>query len=358
MKNIIFYLIFCLYIPLNFSYAQTDSTIIEEEETEETTDFSKMVAGEKVKAFCSSRILGQVPQKLISIGYDLQTANTLTAGRFGENPENSQKISLNRGLRVGVNYPVISKNNILLNLGFNYTENLYHFENSVENAHPLIRSLEQNGLRSLGLNATVFKPLNLKNFLLFQVAANLNGDFTFSNFQSLEYLRYSAAAVYGWKPHDRLMWGLGVSRSYLAGALNYFPVLYYFYTSENGKWGLEGLLPGRFNYRRTLDKKNILLFGFELEGNTFRLNNQNNIFDTNLKELELRRSELRIRATYERAISRLIWASIQVGYRYNWDFNIDNGDFFRSIFDDKPFLINNRLTNPLYFSITLNWVSP
>jgi hypothetical protein len=340
-----------------FCLAQTDSTIIEEEESE-TVDYNQMVATQKNKAFCSARILSQTPQKLISIGYDLQMSNTLTAGNFAGFAEESDKISMNRGLRVAINYPVISKNSILVNLGLNYSETLYQFANNTELNHPLLKSLNNNGLRSMGFNATVFKPLNSKHFLLFQATANLNGDYTFANFQSLRYTRYGGAAIFGWKAHDRRMWGLGVGRSYLAGALNYFPVLYYMYSSENGKWGVEALAPARVQYRRNLSKKDLLLVGYELQGNSFRLNNRNNVFNTTtLNELELRRAELRIGVTYERALSRLIWLSAQVGYRYNWEFNIDNGDFFRSLFDNKPFLINNSLTNPLYFGISLNWVS-
>jgi hypothetical protein len=341
-----------------FCFAQADSTLIEEEEEDgETVDYNQLVATQKNKAYCSARILSQTPQKLISVGYDFQAANTLTAGNFNNFAEESDKISLNRGLRVAINYPVISKNSILVNLGFNYSETFYQFANNELN-HPLLKSLNNNGLRSMGLNATVFKPLNSKHFLLFQATANLNGDYTFAHFQSLRYTRYGGAAIFGWKAHDRRMWGLGVGRSYLAGALNYFPVLYYMYSSENGKWGIEALAPARVQYRRNLSKKDLLLLGYELQGNSFRLNNRNNVFNTaTFNELELRRAELRIGLTYERALSRLIWLSAQVGYRYNWEFNIDNGDFFRSLFDNQAFLIDNRLTNPLYFGISLNWVS-
>lgn len=349
--------LFLLFFSL-FTNAQNDTTIIEEEGDTEQVDFSKMVASEKIKAFCSSRVLGQSPQKLITIGYDFQFTNDLNAGSFGNFSEEASRIRFNRGLRLAVNYPVISKNSFLLNLGLGYAEQLYQFENESELNHPLLQSLRENGLRSLAFNVTIFKPLNLKHFLLFQAGAALNGDYTFSEFQSLEYTRYNAAVVFGWKPHDRLMWGLGASRSYLAGALNYFPVLYYFYTSENGKWGLEGLVPGRVQYRRNINKNNLLFFGYELEGNTYRLSNRNNVFQTDLNELELRRSELRIRLTYERPLTRLIWLSAQLGYRINWDFNIDEGDFFRSIVSDKAYLINNRLGNTLYLTLTFNWVSP
>jgi hypothetical protein len=37
---------------------------------------------------------------------------------------------------------------------------------------------------------------------------------------------------------------------------------------------------------------------------------------------------------------------------------VDEGDFFRSFFDDKAFAIENSLGNPLYFNVSINLVSP
>jgi hypothetical protein len=226
--------------------AQTDTTqVIEEEETEQV-DYSKLVASQKNQAFCSARILGQSPQKLFTLGYDWQTGNTLTAGAFGAATEQAEAIAHNRGLRLAVNYPVLSRNSVTVSLGLAYAETAYQYARpGSEPRHPLHRTLQSNGLRSTSFNATVFKPLNAKHFLLFQAGAALNGDYTLAQWQPLRYLRYSGAALLGWKKHDRSMLGLGLSRTYLGGALNYLPVLYYYYNAENGKWGLEVLAPAR-----------------------------------------------------------------------------------------------------------------
>jgi hypothetical protein len=75
-------------------------------------------------------------------------------------------------------------------------------------------------------------------------------------------------------------------------------------------------------------------------------------------DLELRRSELRFRLIYDHAITRLLWFSVQAGLRYNWQFNVDDGDFFRSLFSDDPYVFENTIGNPLYAQISLSWVSP
>lgn len=176
--------------------------------------------------------------------------------------------------------------------------------------------------------------------------------------QSLEFTRYSGAVIYGIKPNDRKMWGLGLSRTYLGGSLNYIPVYYMMYTAQSKKWGIEMLLPARFLYRRNINSKNMLLFGWEIEGNTYRISNDDNIYNLPYNDMELRRSELRFRASWERAISPQIWLSAQAGYRYNWSFDIDRGDFVRPFGDNTPFLVETNLGNPLYFNFSINWVSP
>jgi hypothetical protein len=342
-----------LFFLVSFAIAQTDTT-----KKEDDFNADEYAATEKIKAFCSPKVLDVSPQKLISIGYDFQTTNQLTAANVGNFAQETSNIRYNHGLRVNVLYPIISKNSLIVNVAANYWEQNYVFENKEKLNNPLHKSL-QNGLKNIGLGFTIYKPLNEKHFLIFQGGTNLNGDYSFSNFQSLDYLRYNAAAIFGWKRHERLQIGVGATRTYLGGALNYVPILMYNYTFRDRKWGIEGLFPARVNLRRTINQKSLVMFGYELEGATYRLNNVNEVFPNSMQDIELRRSEMRIRFTYERQLKNFVWLSIQAGYRYNWLFNTDqNGDFFRSLFENKPFLMENSLTNPLYFNISLNLVSP
>jgi hypothetical protein len=75
-------------------------------------------------------------------------------------------------------------------------------------------------------------------------------------------------------------------------------------------------------------------------------------------EPELRRSELRFRAIFDRAITRTLWFSVQGGLAYNWDFSVDDGEFFRSLFSEEPYLFENELGNPLFARFSISWVSP
>lgn len=366
IKIIWTFLIALCFIPFSMN-AQVDppeeepmEEIPMEEEGEEEVDYSQFFQSEENKAFCSSRILGQLPIKLFSVAYDYQTAHTFESNYDRSKPEIARhQINRAHGIRLGINYPVISKNSFVLNLGMNYAETRYDFEEVIpKSTAPLSQALDDNGLKTAGFTATAFKPLNSKRYLIVQAGLNYNGDYSMSNMQSLEYLRYTAAVIYGIKANERKIWGFGASRTYLGGALNYVPVYYMLYTAENKKWGLEMLLPARFQYRRNINQKNFLLLGWEVEGNTYRINNDGNKYDLPYNDMELRRSELRLRATWEHALSPQIWLSAQAGYRYNWSFDIDRGDFFRPFGDDTPYLAETTLSNPLYFNISINWVSP
>ncbi len=352
------WILILLLLPLSL-FSQDDPPI-EEEDDDSFVDYANLVQTAENKAFCSSRIIGQLPIKLVSLGYDYQTAHTLQPAPFapgGVSTEN--EINRVQDARLAINYPVLSKNSFLLNLGLNYAATSYSFATPTTAASdPLSQALDNNGLRTMGFTATAFKPLNIKRFLIMQFGANLNGDYSISNMQSLAYTRYSGALIYGLKPNDRKMWGLGATRTYLGGSLNYLPVYYMLYTAPSKKWGLEMLLPARFQYRRNIDSKNLLLLGWEIEGNTYRINNDENIYNLPYNDMELRRSELRLRISWEHAITSQIWFSAQAGYRHNWSFDVDRGDFFRPFGDDTPFLVETNLGNPAYFNISINWVSP
>ncbi|HLK98053.1 MAG TPA: DUF6268 family outer membrane beta-barrel protein, partial [Hymenobacter sp.] len=245
-----------------------------------------------------------------------------------------------------VNAPVISRSNFILNLGLTY------WNTGVSIANPetsrLFGALNR-GLRSTGVNATVFKPLDLTHFLLVQGNVDVNGTYRQFSEVSNKAVTYSGTAIYGWKRNDNFMWGLGVTRTYRAGQVLHIPVLFYNRTF-NPRWGVEVIFPARANLRRSFGTSGLLMLGYEIEGNAYFLGTM-----PAGQDLFLRRGELKPRITYERKLAGFVWLSAQAGLRYNWRFNAFGTQ--NPVANETALFTNTMGTAP-YVNVSINLVSP
>jgi hypothetical protein len=361
-------LLLCLtFLPL-FLYAQTDSLNTEEEE-EDFEQYANLSIkdGSKNKAYCSSKILAQTPNRLISVGYDVFGPFKMTSN-LGDSSF-SHDAALSHGLRLEANFPIVSTNKLIFSLGGSYTEQHYVWKrvyNNLEN-NPTFQTLSNGSIRNLSMVGTLFKPFDEKNFLLVQALGEYAGDWNFLKWQNPLFIKLSATAIYGRKTNDRKMWGVGLTRTYRAGEVNYLPVFLFNYTAPSEKWGLEMLLPARADFRYNISKRNIIRAGLELEGTSYRLNDRNNYFANNpqfqgkaIDKLELRRSDIRIRAIWDFPIKNFYWLSISAGYRLVYRYNIDQGEIYRGfgLVSDAPYLMENNISGTAFISVIANLVSP
>lgn len=344
----------------------TYSAVAQEDDLGEFDDFDPSMfeeVGATTKAFCTNKVFGQQPTPLISVGFDYQGASNIASNAFSDYASEDSEVGFNSGFRLTTNIPVLSRNNILINWGLNYVQMGYSFSND-NLVNPFHGTLRNHSLKWLNTNLTVFKPLNETRFLLLQAGGELNGDYSFNNMPSFGQLRLPAAAIYGFKPTDNLMWGIGISNTYLGGSRNLLPIIYYYQTFDNPRWGIEALFPARVQARYRWDSRSLLMMGYQVEGATYRLSNFNE-YDFNaatggasrFEDVELRRSEIRLGLSYNRGINDFIWIGLQAGYRINYQFNLDEGEFYRG-FDDSNYLLQNELSNTLYAQFTISLVSP
>jgi hypothetical protein len=124
-------------------------------------------------------------------------------------------------------------------------------------------------------------------------------------------------------------------------------------------------LPARGSLRRTVSPRSLATLGFELEGQSYRLENVDSdiLAPQPLSNLELRRSELRLRLEYQRSLTGFYWIGIQAGLRYNYAFELDtfgpdNREFFRGFFGDQGYLLENSLQHTWFVSVVFSLVSP
>jgi hypothetical protein len=209
-------------------------------------------------------------------------------------------------------------------------------------------------MTTAGINTTIFKPLNEKNFLILQASADVNGVFEKLSDVSGKALTYSWTAIYGWKTSEKNMIGTGIARTYRAGQLIHVPVLLWNKTF-NDKWGMELLLPARGHIRYNFSTSNMLQFGFELEGNQFWMHPSPSSFLSSTSPIYIQRGELKPRIMWDKKIAGFIWLNAQVGVRSNWRFDVMNEYNGRK--DNQRYFTSN-LSNPMYFNISLNLVSP
>lgn len=365
MKNI---LLAASLLTVTFSaFAQQDS--IPGEEPMDFSQFADMGMADGAKRYCTSKVLGLSPNKLITVAYDYQGAHELTntdpngsVAGTGYVRDGKATIQSSGGLRIAANVPVISNTKWLVNIGATYWRNGYQM-GSHTGKNYVVHQLHDRGLTTAGLNTTIFKPLNEKHFILAFASADANGDYTLGDSKLATYLskpKITAAAFWGWKRNDRSMLAVGLSRTYRPGANGLIPLILFNHTFENRKWGIESLFPARLAFRRSFNTRNLLLLGYELEGNSYSMLNRSTLASNPsvYNDLELRRSEIRPRISYERALTDFIWVTAQVGYRINYNFNIDQGDSFRLIGSDDPYYMENTLTNAVYFQVGVHLVSP
>jgi hypothetical protein len=340
-RLIVVILLICIGFNLQ---AQNDSL-----NTDEIIDYSQFGDASGVRRYATQKTLNQSPTRIISIGYEYQ------AGFFmpqvpQENISNT-KVDYNvrsmSGLRAQVNLPVISNDKIIWQIGVNYWGSQILLKEV-----PLSRFeqiLQNNGLHTAGFQTTVFKPLDEKHFLILQASADANA--TFHKLTDVNYkaITYSGTAIYGWKYSERKMFGLGLARTYRAGALLHVPVLLWNQTF-NDKYGMELLLPARGYIRRNFSTSSMLQLGYELEGNQFYMPDAGNN-----NELFIQRGELKPKIMWDQKISGFIWLNLQAGLRFNWRFDAINTYDGRG---NSELFYSAQLGNPLYFAMSLNFVSP
>ena len=360
----------------------TSTPILAQTETESTDSYDDIdwslyddlgFEDESIKRYANAKIEGLSPAKLISFGYDFQSPYTITPGDLtlgdgtiiaGGEAEALQ-VNSTAGIRAGFNLPVVSQTNLVWQMGANYWNTSYNYAEAPTSAdNPLHQTLSEHGLRTSGVNTTIYKPLDEEQFILFQGSADMSGTYG-SSLIPAQYLKYSAAVLWGKRPTEKKQWAVGVARTYRVGELNYIPVILYNKTSANNKWGTEALFPARVHVRRTINPRNMVFLGYELQGQSFRMYENLPGFDIRDEDLEIRRGEIRVRAIYEFSLKNFIWMSVQAGYRINYRYDVDRlvsgPDIYRAfgLFDGLQLTHSLiALTNPFYVNVSVNLVSP
>ncbi len=320
------------------------------------------------KRYCTYKVTGQSPNKLITLGYELQGGFDLEGSVAGlPGSDYTTPVRLKHGMRLGLNVPVISNYKGALNLGLGFQDFQWQIDDLGRAANggppnlgdplPAHAALRSGGMRTVNLNLTWFKPLNERHFFLFYAEGAVNANWNFSDFPPLGFVRPTYFGLFGWKRNDRSALAFGAAYTWRIGEANIIPLVYWFHTF-NAKWGIEALAPARILVRRTINPRTLLLAGYELEGQSFSLRNlaidalaSRPAFQN--RDVELRQSELKLRLQLEREIHNFWWVSIQAGWRVNFNHNIS-----ASVVSPRgDYLFEQRQTGTWYAAVNVHLVS-
>jgi hypothetical protein len=301
-----------------------------------------------VKRYATNKVLYTTPNRFISAGFEQQGSHNISSPQFVQGP---RRFNGAGGPRIAVSAPVISRTRGILNINASYWRTAYNGADAFPDV--LYNSLDERGLHHASLGATVFKPLNEKNFIILQAT----GDAAFLTEQGASInskaFTSSATAIYGWKRSDSLMFGIGVARTYRLGRLIHVPVLMYNRTF-NDRWGLEILLPARAAVRHNFNPKTLATLGFELEGTQYAWYRNNvGVPGGTGSTLFLQRGEAKPRLNIERKLFGFWWLALQTGVRVNGRFVVVD----RYNGKEQHEVITTNLGSPFYLNLSLNLVS-
>jgi len=268
------------------------------------------------------------------------------------------KVNYNRRIKFKFKVPIINKDNFKLTYGFHYSHEEFRFEEPENLNYSLYKSLEDKSLKSLGSNFYLLFPRKNKTFFAVQVNLNLNGDYYRSDVSIAEFLKVSVGPIWGKKPNDNLMYGFGFAYSYTFGDPSISPLIAYYHTF-NDKWGIEALLPLETKLRFKMKEGSIWYLGAETRGASYNVRfNDPALADKST--LELRHSEIKFRFSLDQEIHDFIWVSLQVGYRYNLNFNLAESNSNRepTNFFERGYIVESQLEDAFYFNVSLNIKSP
>lgn len=271
----------------------------------------------KKKIYCNPLVVGQPSTKRLSFVYEVQPIHSgpvkfplsMLPVEYSSNSNPTQSI------RVTYNKTLITRPKLYMTFSAGYWFSSFNVTNATNNS--FAKMLGQSRFHSLTASSNIFKPLNEKNFLLFNLSLEANGNASsFKNFSG-DNILLGGAAIYGWKKGFKRMWGVGLFRGYRLGKVIHVPALLY-NNSFNKKWGVDALLPARANFRYKSSANVLWLFGYELDGTQFALRNSNPLYNNSF----FQRGEIRPKIGLEKQFAKNWAFTLNTGLRLNGRFDI------------------------------------
>lgn len=304
------------------------------------------------RVFCNPSLVGMARSKGVVLLYERTLDSRITSTSPDPSIGNgTAMVERNNKLDIKIKIPVWNRPGLKIIFGLKYFFEEFNFDMAEGLSYPLYENLQDKNLKSTGININVLKPLNETQYLAFRFNADLNGDYSADEFARSSFLKYSFAAIYGWKTCETRTAGFGAYYSYTFGRRSLYPVFVYANTFST-KWGIEALLPAGLKVRHNISEKTLLYLGYEIEGNAYHIKIDNPPL-ANYPSLELRRSTIRFSLDFEQEIHDWLWFGITAGIRQPLSMNLA-----REASSRGENLIENDLALAPFFNANIFIVPP
>ncbi|TGE17772.1 DUF6268 family outer membrane beta-barrel protein [Hymenobacter elongatus] len=304
--------------------------------------------------FATPSVVGMGPSKGLVFRYErVPQFNVSSSGQAVGLTDYSSQATKNARFMVKGYIPMLNHPHLKLILGVNYEREEFKFRERPA-GYELYDNIEDKGLKTLGAQLAVIRPVNAVNWYIFRVKGELSGDYTSQELSVRDYLRVSSEFLYGWKRSPTFSWGLGVQLGYTFGRFSPYPALLYNRTF-NQRWGVEALFPARVTARYNASPRSLFYAGYSVDGLNYivKLRKPLRYEGANLNSLELRETEVKLRGRWEREIYDFLWFGAEAGYRYNYAF-----DAFDRTNNNRIKIIDSKLAGAPYASLELFIVPP
>lgn len=299
-------------------------------------------------SLASARVPGMPLPKGIEINYNrLSGANIRSIPQTDQFRAAEAFIDGLSFLQFQLKVPLVLKPGTSLLMGFDYNERSYHFRSPENLESSVFREIETETLKSRELTMYYNKSLDRKRFISARMDLALNGDLTNINEERFtSFIRYSAAAIYGWKPHKNLAHGVGLYLNYTLGRPSVYPV-FIWNKALNDRWGIEAKVPANFKLRHDLSANNRFYVGYALDGASYVINGRFAPL-SEFESAELRRSDIAFEFNFEQRLYDFIWMQVGMGYSYNINFRVSEENNFR-----RESLIQNEVDPSWLFNFSV-----
>jgi hypothetical protein len=282
--------------------------------------------------YCDPRLAGMAPSKGFSIVYERVGNSTINSisrdtsiGNASANMERNNRFEINGKI------PIITKGPLKLIAGLRYFYEEFTFKDaSGFSDYPLYSNLQQKHLKSVGINLSMLKSVNEKNFWIWRGEFDLNGDYTSNNLPTSSFIKVSSALMYGWKKCETKSTAIGLFLNYALGRQSVLPV-YLYNNTFNKHWGIEALIPAYVKMRYNFNERSLIYMGYDIEGASYNISIDNPALPR-YQSLQLRKSNIRFFTEFQGELYKFIWFSIAAGIRQPINFNIttksDKGGHF------------------------------